>query len=163
MNRLSLLFLSIGLPLVASLSISCSSTSGSGGVAQITKVTPYHLKPGMWIITDDPMIAFEQQHRLHGAITAEEYAAKFGHYFTIFWETASKGSDFTVRLEYTQGNTGPTIHTKEAAVSGARGKNATKIDVVGEEYSKNGPITSWKVTVFSGGQPVAESKSFLWK
>lgn len=157
--RLFLPLLTTGL---ACLLASCATTD-SGGVAQITKVNPYHLKPGMWIQTEDAMIAFEQRHHLHGAVTAEDYAEKFGHYFTIFWKTSARGSATTVRLEYLQANTGPTVHVKETVVSNPKGRNTTDIAVVGEEYTKNGPIIAWKASLISGGQTVGEFKSFQWK
>jgi hypothetical protein len=162
MNRSTRLFLSLALPLVAQLSVSCSSTD-SGGVAQITKVNPYHLKPGTFIQTEDQMISFEQRHHLHGAITAEDYAAKFGHYFTIFWKTSAKGSNVTVRLEYLQAKTGPTVHVKETVVASAKGKNITDISIIGEDYAKNGPILAWRVSLISGDQTLGEYKSFQWK
>lgn len=162
MNRLTRPFITLALPLAALLTASCSST-GSGGVAQITKVNPYHLKPGMWVQTEDQMISFEQRHRLHGAVTTEEYATKFGQYFTIFWKTEAKGSDVTVKLEYTQAKTGPTVHTKEVSVPAAKSRNVTEIAVAGEDYAKNGPVSAWKASLVSGGQTIAETKSFLWK
>ncbi len=143
--------------------VSCASKSGTGGVASITKVNPYHLQPGKRIETEDRMIAFEQRHYYHGAITAEDFQEKFGHYFTIFWENDAKGTDYTVKLEYTQANTGPEVHVKEVQVPGAKSRNTTKIEVVGEEYRTNGPVTSFKVSLLSGGETVAESRSFLWK
>lgn len=163
MNRLSRLFLLTGFPVIALSFSSCSSTSDSGSIATITKVNPYHLQPGQRIITDDRMIAFEQVHHYHGAITAEDFVNKFGHYFSIFWKTTAKGSDVTVKLEYTQANTGATIHVKEVAVANPKSRNTTKIEVIGEEYAKNGPVTSWNASIISGGQAIAEFPSFLWK
>jgi hypothetical protein len=162
MNRPTRLFLTLALPLVAQLTVSCSSTD-SGGVAQITKVNPYHLKPGQWIQTDDQMIAFEQRRHLHGAVTTEDYATKFGHYFTIFWKTSAKGSPVTVKLEYLQAKTGPTVHVKETEVASPKSRNTTEITVVGEDYAKNGPVLAWKATLVSGGQVLGEYKSFQWK
>lgn len=159
-TRLSLV---LALPLAVLAAAACSTASGENGVARISKVNPYHLKPGRRVETSDRMVAFEHRHRVHGAVTAEEFLAKFGHYFTVFWHTKARGSDFTVRLEYTQGGTGPEVHVKEVAVPSAKGSNATEIAVTGEEYRANGPVTSWKASVVSGGQTVAEYKSFLWK
>ncbi len=143
--------------------VSCASNSSGGGVATITKVNPYHLQPGQRIETDDRMISFEQRHHYHGAVTAEDFVGKFGHYYTVFWKTDAKGSDFTVKLEYTHANTGPTIHVKEVSVPAAKARNTTKFEVIGQEYSQNGPVTSFKVSLISGGATVAESRSFLWK
>lgn len=143
--------------------VSCASSSSGDGVATITKVNPYHFQPGQRIETDDRMVAFEQRHYSHGAITAEDFVGKFGHYYTVFWKTEAKGSDFTVKLEYTHANTGPTIHVKEVQVPSAKRRNTTKFEVIGEEYRLNGPITSFKASLVSGGNTVAESRSFLWE
>lgn len=163
MNRLSRLFLLAGLPALALSLVSCATSPDAGGVATITKVNPYHLQPGKRIETEDNMIAFEQRHYYHGAIDATDFMEKFGHYFSIFWKNDAKGADYTVKLEYTQANTGPEIHVKEVQVPGAGSRNTTKIDVIGEEYQTNGPVTSFKVSLISGGQTVAENRSFLWK
>ena len=142
---------------------SCT-TSGSGeGPVRITKVNPYHLKPGRRIETEDEMVRHEQRHYLHGAITTEDFLERFGHYYTVHWKTDRTGSPVTVRLDYTQGNTGPKIHSIEEQVVPDRRSNSTKFRVTGADYQSNGPITSWKVSLIDGGQTVAESKSFLWK
>ena len=143
--------------------VSCASNSGGSGVATITKVNPYYLQPGKRIETQDAMISFEQRHYIHGAVSSEDFLGKFGHYFTVFWKTKAKGSDYTVKLEYTQANTGPEVHVKEVQVPSAKSRNTTKLEVVGDEYNTNGPVTSFKVSLVSGGETVAESRSFLWK
>lgn len=163
MNRLSRLFLLAGLSAVALTFSACSSTEGSGSVARITKVNPYHLKPGEWVKTEDRMIAFEQAHRYHGAITAEEYADRYGYYFTIFWKSEAPGSTNTVRLEYTLGNTGPEIHVQDVPIVSAKRRNTTEIQVTGEEYQTNGAVTSWRASILSGEETLAEFRSFLWK
>ena len=163
MNRLSRLFLLAGLS-AAAVTLSACGTTGqnAGGIARITKVNPYHLKPGEWTKTEDRMIAFEQAHRYHGAISAEEYRERFGYYFTIFWKSEAPGSPNTVRLEYTQANTGATIHVKDVPVDSAKRRNTTEIPVVGEEYLANGAVTSWKASVLSGEEVIADYRSFLW-
>lgn len=142
---------------------SCTTSSSGDGVVSISKVNPYHLKPGNRIETEDRMIRHEQRYYLHGAITTEDFEEKFGHYYTIHWKTEQKGSPITVRLDYTQGSTGAKVHTMEEQVVPERRNNVTKFQVTGPDYLTNGPITSWKVSLIDGGQTVAESKSFLWK
>lgn len=164
MNRSSRLFLLAGLSAVAlTLSACGTTTQDTGGIARITKVNPYHLKQSEWTKTEDRMIAFEQAHRYHGAITAEEYRERYGYYFTIFWKTDAPGSPNTVRLEYTQANTGATVHVKEVPIDSPKGRNTTEITVVGEDYLANGPVTSWKASVLSGEEVIADYRSFLWK
>ena len=144
------------------MAISSCTTSGGGGAARITKVNPYHLEPGMRVYTQDEMIRNEQLHHLHGAVTSEEFAERFGNYYTVFWNSKDR-SPATVRLEYTQANTGPTVHTQEVEVASPRGSNTSKFRVTGQDYTTNGPVTAWKASVVVGGQAIAESKSFLWK
>lgn len=138
--------------------VSCVSTSGP----QITKVNPYHLKPGQVILTEDQMIQTEQLRRLHGAVTAEEFVERFGNYYTVFWHAPQGGAD-ELKLEYLQGNTGSTVHTQVIDIRGKKGRNTSEFRVTGEAYTTGGPVTAWKTTLISGGTPVAESKSFLWK
>ena len=142
---------------------SCSSSDNGNGLATISKVNPYHLQPGKRIETQDRMIRHEQKYHLHGAIATEDFLERYGHYYTIHWSTKDTGTPVTVRLDYTQGNTGPTVHSIETEVASPRRNNATKFRVTGTEYETNGPITSWKVSLIVGGQTASESKSFLWR
>ena len=36
------------------------------------------------------------------------------------------------------------------------------VKLEGDAFKKFGELLAWRVTVFQGGQPVAEQKSFLW-
>ena len=96
----------------------CSTAPTPSGPVAITKVNPYHLKPGMYVKTDESMIKFEQRHHLHGAVTSEQFQDKFGNYYTIFWKSESPGSQVTVRLEYCQANTGSEVHQISAKGAG---------------------------------------------
>jgi len=142
--------------------VSCSTAPTPSGPVQITKVNPYHLKPGMWVRSDDQMILFEHRHHLYGAVTSEEYQDKYGNYYTVFWKSKNPGAPVTVRLEYRQGSTGPTIHAIEANVT-AKKNNTTKFRVNGSYYTDHGPVISWRVVILENGTEIAESKSFLWK
>ena len=140
----------------------CSTAPTPSGPVAITKVNPYHLKPGMYVKTDESMIKFEQRHHLHGAVTSEQFQDKFGNYYTIFWKSESPGSQVTVRLEYCQANTGSEVHQISANVTAKR-KNTTKFRVNGKYYTKGGSVTSWRALVLQGDTVIAENKSFLWK
>ncbi|NNE92043.1 MAG: hypothetical protein HKN23_10385 [Verrucomicrobiales bacterium] len=144
------------------LGTSCSTAPTPSGPIAITKVNPYHLKPGMYVKTDDAMIQFEQRHHLHGAVTSEEYADKFGNYYTVFWKSERPGTPVTIRFEYRQANTGPEVHRIDANVT-AKKKNTTKFRVNGNFYTDGGPVTSWRVVILENGVEIAENKSFLWK
>lgn len=163
MKRLSRLFLVFALPAAAMLITSCATQPRGSGPARITKVKTYHLQPGMDLQTQDQMIRFEYQHRMHGAITTEDYAARYGNYYTVFWKNENKGANLTLRLEYTQANTGAEVKTREIALPGAGGRGTSEFQIIGEDYATNGPVNAWKVSLLQGDQVIDENKSFLWK
>ena len=160
LGRISQLLLTV--TAVGILAAGCSTAPTPSGPLAITKVNPYHLKPGMYVNTEDQMIRFEQRHHLHGAVTSEEYGEKFGNYYTVFWKSETPGIPVTVRFEYRQSNSGPTVHKIDANVT-AKKKNTTKFRVNGNHYTEGGPVTSWRVLILQGETVVSENKSFLWK
>lgn len=132
-------------------------------MGHITKANDYHLKPGVRIETDDPMIRFEYMHRIRGAVESEEYLERYGHYFTVFWQGVDKGSDVTVRLEYRQSNTGGKLLTLESQPSKVKWRNTTEFEVTGEAYTQGGPVTAWRAVLIVDGQEADEFRSFLWQ
>ncbi len=157
------------LPITAVVSFSsCQSTSsGDGqvgdGSALITKVNPYHAKPGKSVSTPDQMVAFEHRRIFHGAVSSADYAARYGNYFTVFWKTENRSQPTEVVLEYRQGRSGPRILRLSETVEAPKKSNVSKFAVKGAAYSELGPVTQWRVVLKQGGRPVAEYKSFLWK
>ncbi len=160
LSRISKVLCAAGAILV--FNAACSTAPKPTGPIAITKVNPYHLKPGMYVKTDDAMILFEQTHHLHGAVTAEEYAEKYGNYYNVFWKSKSPGSQVTVRFEYRQTKTGAEVHQIDAVVT-AKKKNVTKFRINGEHYTSGGTVSSWRALILQNGEVVAENKSFLWK
>ena len=161
MKRLLRLLTIFTLPAVALVLSSCATKSG--GPANISKVKTYHLKPGQLLQTEDQMIQFECQHRMHGAITSEDYAERYGNYYTVFWKNQNKVADLTLQIEYTQAMTGADVKTAEIAIPNAGRSGTSEFRITGADYSANGPVNSWRITLLEGEQVVSESKSFLWK
>ena len=139
-----------------------SCTTPSSGPVAITKVNPYHLQTAKVIKSEDPMIKFEQKRRLYGSIEEIERKDLYGNYFTIFWKSKAR-SPATVRFEYRQGGTGPTIHVQEMVVDEPKHSNTTEFRIVGDDYHENGKVTQWKASVVENGSVVAEYKSYLWQ
>lgn len=142
---------------------SACTVPSSGGPVAITKVNPYHLNNASWVSTTDPMIQFEKTRHLYGAIDSEDYQERFGNYYTVFWKTDQPEVPATIRLDYRQAKTGPKILTKEVTVASPKAKNATKFEVLGDEYETNGPVTQWKASIIQNGNVITEYRSFLWK
>lgn len=145
---------------------SCSSTkppsASTGG--QIVKVKYYHLadvnKP---IVAAEPSIPFERQYFLHGAVTMKERLARQGHYYTVFWKATDRSLPMTVRLEYRQQKTGAKVMVIDEEISSPKGSNITKFAIIGEPYTTNGSVTSWRASLVRGKVILSEEKSYLWE
>lgn len=140
----------------------CGCTTTNPGPVSISKVNPYHLETSRTVKTDDEMIKFERRRLSYGAVDSADFRERKGYYYTVFWNTKTK-APATVRFEYRVAATGPEIHQKEIHVSEPKGRNATRFEVIGEEYAEMGRVTQWRATVVENGVVVAEFKSFLWK
>ena len=139
---------------------SCTVKTGS----HITKVNPYHLKPGYHPRTDEQMIDFEYRRKIHGAVTAEDFRDRYGNYFTVYWRSTHRGEPVTVKLHYRQAASGPKILVLEKTLPNPRpGVNSTNFEIIGDDYAKNGAVTQWKATMIQGGNIVDEFKSYLWQ
>jgi hypothetical protein len=154
-------YIFLGFGAAASVLLSGCTVPTSGSVS-ITKVNPYHLHDGEAGGSSDDMLSFDKDRLLHGAVEAEEVEDRFGHYFTIFWNTKNK-VPATVRLEYRQALTGGAVRYLDNPVAEPKGRNVTKFEITGEDYRVNGKVTQWRVLILEGGSPVAEYKSFLWQ
>jgi len=143
----SILIRLVALTVTASALISCSSTSvGNGG--KISKVKYYHLVPATPILVQDQAIMFERQHYLYGAVTKAEIM--------------NRSQPLTVRFEYRQANNGLAIKVLEEQVDDIRRSNTTKFQVTGDEYTANGRVTAWRVTLMRGKEELVSKASYLW-
>ncbi|MEM7009990.1 MAG: hypothetical protein AAF585_00780 [Verrucomicrobiota bacterium] len=130
--------------------------------SEIIKVKIERINLSEQFRTDDPMIAFERRHLLFGAYKSEDYYAREGRYYTIFWETKDRAPGLVVRFEYIQANTEDKIHVKEVAVDKVKRRNVTKFNVIGEEFQENGNVLAWRATLVRGDEVVATYESYLW-
>ncbi len=132
-------------------------------MGRISKANIYHLEPGVRIETEDQMIRFEYMHRIRGAVESEDYLARYGNYITVFWQGVAKGSEVSVRLEYRQAKSGSAVLTKEMVPDKVRWKNTTDFEIVGEDYTANGPVTAWRAVLLVNGAEADVFESFLWQ
>lgn len=136
--------------------------SGSDPDAEISKVKIERINLSERFRTDDPMIAFERRHLMFGAYKSEDYYAREGRYYTLFWESKDRSPGLVVRFEYIQANTEDTIHVKEAAVDRVKRRNVTKFNVIGDEFRDNGNVLAWRALLVRGDEVVATYESYLW-
>jgi hypothetical protein len=143
--------------------VSCSATNPPGPGGQITKVKYYHLLNHDRLIPGgNPMVAFERDYHLRGAVSIKERDARDGHYYTVMWKVTDRSQPVKVRLEYRQQNTGAKVKTLEQEVTRVDRHNNTHFEVIGEEYVTGGLVTSWRATLVRGKEVLAEAKSYLW-
>lgn len=142
-------------------STSCATSDRSASA--VTKVKYYHLDPTVRVRTYDRMISFEERYYRYGAVDNPQLLEKVGHYYSVFWRTNDRDADVKLRLDYRHQATGPKEYSFEVAVDKVRRRNVTKFAVIGDEYTKLGTVTAWKVSLIINGEVAGENKSFLWE
>ena len=135
---------------------------GSDPEAEISKVKIERIELGKKFETEDPMIAFERRYLLYRAYKSEDYWAREGKYYSIFWESDDRSPGLVVRFEYIQAGTEDEIHVKEVSIDRVKRRNVTKFEVVGEEFIDNGNVLAWRASLVRGDETVATFESFLW-
>ena len=87
---------------------SCASTPV---MTEITKVKYYHLNEiDRESMSIDPMIRFEREHLLYGAVTEADQQQRLGHYYALFWTSAKPmAGPVTIRFDYRQIGTGEKV------------------------------------------------------
>lgn len=88
--------------------------------------------------------------------------------FEVLWRgRAEAGSKLQLRAELrgtAKGNL-PSQKTLETEVKIGKSGATTRwnsLTLAGDDYREFGDVTAWRVTLWNGGQLVAEQKSFLW-
>lgn len=112
--------------------------------------------------TRELAILFERKRRVWGAIDSIEMHQRIGQYFTFFWR-AKHLADLTLRLEYRQANLKNYVQARERYYPAARGSYVSEFAIVGDDYSQDGPITSWRAILIENNVIVALLQSRIWQ
>jgi hypothetical protein len=128
---------------------------------QFRKIQEFLNDPLYTKTTLDPMILFERQRTLFGAVTTVDRLQLRGHYYNFFWRTRETGP-VTVRFEYRQANLGSYVQAREVAYDHPRGTMETKFQVIGDDYLQDGRVISWRALLISQGKIVGLTQSYLW-
>ena len=110
----------------------------------------------------DPSIGFERSYRLYGAVTALDQRRLYGDYLDFFWR-ARRPSTVTVRLEYRQEKLRSFTQAREVTYANAKGSHKTAFAVIGDDFSSDGRILSWRCLLIERGKIVGETQSYLWR
>lgn len=112
--------------------------------------------------TRELMIYMERHRRTFGAIDQNEVDAKTGEFFTFFWR-AKRHADLTLRFEYRQSNLKNLVQAREINYPTARGSHESEFDIVGNDYSEDGRVTSWRALLIENHVIVALLQSRAWR
>lgn len=112
--------------------------------------------------TRELAIYMEQHRRTWGAIDGTEINAKTGEFFTFFWR-AKRQADLTLRFEYRQSNLKNLVQAREIDYPAARGSHESEFDIVGNDYSEDGRVTSWRALLIENHVIVALLQSRAWR
>lgn len=139
--------------LLVSLVISAQAES-----AKIVKVLPHFLDlQGRNALNPSLFDRDAYQAKLRGS--PEERSALR---FDVQWK-ARGYDDLTLRIEARGGTARqPQAITLERKVKGRFFSRWTALKIEGEEYKRFGEMISWRASLWSGTNQVAEQKSFLW-
>jgi hypothetical protein len=114
------------------------------------------------MVTRELMIYMERHRSTWGAIDGNENAAKTGEFFTFFWR-AKLQADLTLRFEYRQSNLKNLVQAREIYYPAARGSHESHFDILGNDYSEDGRITSWRALIIENHAIVALLQSRAWR
>jgi hypothetical protein len=112
--------------------------------------------------TRELAILFERKRRVWGAIDGIDVHERTGQYFTFFWR-AKHPANLTLRLEYRQANLKNYVQARERYYPAARGNYTSEFAIVGDDYSQDGPITSWRAVLIENNVIVALLQSRIWQ
>ena len=112
--------------------------------------------------TRELAILFERKRRVWGAIDAIDMHEHTGQFFTFFWK-AKRPADLTLRIEYRQANLRNYVQARERYYPRARGNYTSEFAIVGDDYSRDGLITSWRAILIENNVIVALLQSRTWQ
>lgn len=133
--------------------VSCSET-------ETLRVRQFHLRENKATNGND-FIRAEMNRRLYGAVSLEEREARKGQYYDINWSGLSGSKPVKVIFEYRQVISGADVKRMVKTMPPSD-DGQLEIQVTGEAYQRGGRVVAWRVTLFDGGQSVAQKQSYLW-
>jgi hypothetical protein len=113
-------------------------------------------------ITRELALYMERDRRTWGAVDGQEVQERTGEYFTFFWRT-KRQADLTLRFEYRQSNLKNLVQARELDYPAARGSHESEFAIVGNDYSEDGRVTSWRAVLIQNHTIVALLQSRAWR
>lgn len=129
---------------------------------QFRKTKIFLNDPLTWTSTIDPVLNFERQRINFGAASAYDRQQRYGQYYTFAWRSKRK-ADLTLRFEYRQEKLGAYVQAQERVYPGVKGSVTSKFAVIGDDFTEDGKVTSWRAILIENGKIVGLNQSFLWR
>ncbi len=107
------------------------------------------------------MLQFKREQKMRGAIGRLERYQRFGQYFSFVWHSRNP-DNLRVRFEYRQAKLGDYVLAREVEYPEAKGNFTTNFQITGEDYFRDGHITSWRALLIRDDRVVAIKTSALW-
>jgi hypothetical protein len=112
--------------------------------------------------SDNTALDFEKKYWNHGAILQSEKDAREGQIYVVSWKNSGTPDNLKARFEYRQVKTKDRVNSQVVDFPGASGTKRAIFQVVGQDFAKNGPVYSWRLSILRGDQVVAMERSFIW-
>ncbi|HSI82265.1 MAG: hypothetical protein ACAI35_02755 [Candidatus Methylacidiphilales bacterium] len=128
------------------------------------KVTKVHMvcTDTMQPIGKSETLIFERLYWNYGAVTGDQLTQKRGNIFVFSWANKGPKADFTLRFEYRQRNSKSEVRSITIDQPDVKGGTRSIFAVVGNAYTRFGPVTSYRLSIIRDGAVVGEQKSFVW-
>jgi len=114
------------------------------------------------MVTRELMIYMERHRSTWGAVDGQETNALTGEFFTFFWR-AKRQTDLTLRFEYRQSNLKNLVQAREIGYPAAKGSHESHFNIVGNDYSEDGRVASWRALLIENHVIVALLQSRAWR
>lgn len=111
----------------------------------------------------DDFLNLERSRLNFGAITQVDRLQRYGCYYQFFWRTLRPVTELTIRFEYRQERLGAYVQAQERTYQNFKGSVESKFAVIGDDYTEDGRVTSWRAIIIENGKIVALNQSFLWR
>jgi hypothetical protein len=137
----------------------CALLAGCSTAPKVVKVLP-HLRDREGRIALSPSLydrdAYQAQLRA-------QPAERSGLQFDIQWRAPATGRlKLMVEMRGALSNQITTARMEVPLRSGGKTSRWAKATLVGEDYTKFGDLAAWRVSLWNGGDLLAEQRSFLW-
>ncbi|MGC4015494.1 MAG: hypothetical protein QM755_13400 [Luteolibacter sp.] len=87
----------------------------------------------------------------------------WGSIYTVIWHDEAVGTPAEVLFEYQQGASGSLVKKQVHKFDPSATSGKTEFSILGDNYTKNGKVLAWRISLHRGGREIASKRSYLWQ